>query len=327
MKLLREYIRGLLQESVSPEKLKDLASKIMVSPSNDFSGQVGEKIALMWHPNGMNLNSIKNNNFFPFADIAAGPLPSATGERTYRQRQNASHPFPPLYSVKASSSITFRKGVWQGADPFANSRIKGSTIYELVNERGQNGLRDEIDAIYGPAEAGKVVKLRLGAIGIFPRAMAKDESEEPRDAFADPRAIGVTVKKYGPKEFEFVASAAGLYENPVTRVGKLGSESLVSGAFGAPDNLTSEDMQQPASVIPAQTSGRKDQKSDSARVADQETLDSLRSSIAAIDDSRISLSNQDLKTLADISTLEPDEFEEIRELVRGILSRRSGEEA
>ena len=334
MRLLREYIKELLQESVDPEKLKDLASKIAVTDNANFVGQTGEKIALMYHPNGMNLNSVKNNNQFPFADIASGPLPSATGERTYRQRQNSSHPFPPLYSVKASGSVTFKwtnskktSGKWEGADPFTNSEIKGRTIRALVNERGVAGLRDEIDAIYGPAEEGKIVKLRLGVIGIRPRAMVRDESGELRDAFADPRVVGITVKKFGPKEFEFKANAAGEYENSVTGAGELDTESSVAGVFGAPSILTRIKGTDPSSIIPAQTKGRKDQKSDSARVEDQETLDSLRSTLSAIDDARVGLSNRDLKTIADITTLEPDEFAEIRELVRGILSRKSGEEA
>jgi len=197
-----------LLEGQDPKKLATLARALAATSPGDKSriGDIGEEIADLFMQ-GINLNDVKDNAQFPFADVASGPIT--------RLKDAA------LYSVNASGEIFQQENAsFAGRDVFVNSSPKGSSIYSLVNERGNLGLRDEIDAQFG--KEAKEITLRLGVIGIDMR---------PNQTTGEPE--GLMVRKYGPTKMTFVKDKAGKFRHPLMDVKKWRSRGSIETAFGA----------------------------------------------------------------------------------------------
>lgn len=278
MKILRKYIRATLLESritegQSPEKLATLARALVATETGDKSriGDIGEEIADMFMQ-GMNLNDVKDNTQFPFADVASGPIS--------RLKDTA------LYSVKASGEIKFDKasGKYSGRDVFNNSYPKGSSIDDLVNKRGNKGLRDEIDEQWG--EDAQEITIKLGVIAADVRPNL--ETGEPE---------GLMVRKYGPTSFTFIKDEDGNFKNPVTGISSWRGRDAVAATFGAAKVLSD-----PAAggyegrdeLTPAADSGRGASYRQGAISIDPEGLASrmekekaIRDSLARMSDSQV----------------------------------------
>jgi len=199
-----------LLEGQDPEKLATLARALAATGTGDKSriGDIGEEIADLFMQ-GINLNDVKDNTQFPFADVASGPIT--------RLKDVA------LYSVKASGEIIEPKkegGKYSGRDVFNNSSPHGGSINSLVNKRGNNGLRDEIDAQFG-ADAKKIT-LKLGVIGIDVRP--NRDTGEPE---------GLMVRKYGPASMTFEKNEeTGDFEHPAMGVESWRSRGAIENTFG-----------------------------------------------------------------------------------------------
>ncbi len=87
-------LRKRLLEGQDPKKLANYARALAATPPGDKSrlGDIGEAIAELFMQ-GINLNDVKDNSQFPFADVASGPIT--------RLKDIA------LYSVKASGEIIY----------------------------------------------------------------------------------------------------------------------------------------------------------------------------------------------------------------------------
>ena len=200
-------LRKRLLEGQDPEKLATLARALAATGTGDKSriGDIGEEIADLFMQ-GINLNDAKDFAQFPFADVASGPIT--------RLKDIG------LYSVKASGEIIANdNGSFSGRDVFVNSSPKGSSIDSMVNDRGNQGLRDEIDAQFG-ADA-KEITLKLGVIGIDVR---------PNQTTGDPE--GLMVRKYGPTSMTFVKDEAGKFRHPLMNVKKWRSRGDIERDFG-----------------------------------------------------------------------------------------------
>jgi len=198
-----------LFEGQDPEKLATLARALAATSTGDKSriGDIGEEIADLFMQ-GINLNDVKDNTQFPFADVASGPIS--------RLKDIG------LYSVKASGEIVANdSGTYSGRDVFVNSSPHGGSIDALVNQRGNLGLRDEIDKQFG-ADAIEIT-LKLGVIGIDVR---------PNRETGDPE--GLMVRKYGPTSMTFEKNEeTGDFEHPSIGVEKWRSRGAIESTFGA----------------------------------------------------------------------------------------------